>query len=165
MRKLDNISQFTTDIGYVPVAANIPEDTLSRIEAFQMPQTISFKELAAVQRDDKELTQLSQSTEPTSLQLKKVRILSTDVELHCEESEKGVCPYIPASFGEMVLQSTRNLAHTGAAVTAGVVAKRYMRPNIKKKDCRRWAQHVSDARKLKLIVTLGHQPETWREAG
>ncbi|GFT13479.1 transposon Tf2-9 polyprotein [Trichonephila clavipes] len=49
LRHLDFISQFTTNIRYVPGIDNVPADAFSRISAIMTPSTIDYEEFAQIQ--------------------------------------------------------------------------------------------------------------------
>ncbi|GFT74767.1 integrase catalytic domain-containing protein [Nephila pilipes] len=67
--QLDFISQFKTNICYLPGNENITVDSLSRIDSIEMPNSINYDEIAISQESDLELQKLI--TNPQGLQLKK----------------------------------------------------------------------------------------------
>jgi hypothetical protein len=69
-RHLDFISQFTTDIRYVPGKQNIVADTLSHVDS--LSETIDYTAFAISQQGDDELKKYEK--ENTGLQLKQVQL-------------------------------------------------------------------------------------------
>ncbi|GFU40681.1 retrovirus-related Pol polyprotein from transposon 17.6 [Nephila pilipes] len=69
-RQLDFISQFTTNICYLPGNENVTADSLSRIASIEMPNPINYDEIAKSQESDLKLQNLISN--PQGLQLKKI---------------------------------------------------------------------------------------------
>ena len=87
VRHLDYISQFTTDIQHISGHNNLVADALSRIELnaiTSQPPVIDFTQLAAAQKEDSQLQQLTQDN--SSLSLKSMPAPTTDVMLLCDVS-------------------------------------------------------------------------------
>ena len=87
--QLDFISQFTTDIRHISGQDNIVADTLSRLEV--ITTSVTHDVLGAAQVDDDELRTLLVSN--TALQLTKILIPGTSVELYCDISSGKPGPY------------------------------------------------------------------------
>ncbi|GFT54434.1 gag-pol polyprotein [Nephila pilipes] len=76
-RQLDFISQFTTNICYLPGNENITVDSLSRIAYIEMPNNINYDEIAKSQESDLEFKNLISN--PQGLQLKKIVMPNSDI--------------------------------------------------------------------------------------
>jgi len=142
---LDFISQFTTDIRHISGQENIVADTLSRVEAITVP--VTHDALAAAQADDEELRALLVST--TALQLEKILIPGTSVELYCDTSSGKQRPYIPAPLRRQIFNSLHSLSHPGIKATAKLVSQRFVWPAIQK-DCRTWARACQPCQRSKV---------------
>ena len=153
---LDFIAQFTTDIRHISGQDNIVADTLSRVEVITAPVTLEA--LAAAQADDEELRELLVST--TALQLEKVLIPGTSVELYCDTSSK-TRPYVPSPLRRQIFNSLHSLSHPGIKATAKLVSQRFVWPAIQK-DCRTWARACQPCQRSKVsrhtITPVGNFP-------
>ena len=132
---LDFISQFTTDIRHISSQDNIVADALSRVEAISAPG--KHNALATAQEKDDELRSLLVST--TALQLEKLLIPSTSVELYCDTSSGKPRPYIPSPLRHQIFNSRHSLSHPGIKASAKLVSQRFVWPAMQK-DCHTWAQ-------------------------
>ena len=149
MNQLTFISQFTTDIQYVPGSANVVADAFSRVEAVSLPKTVDLHTLAEAQKEDAELTELLKpSKDQQSLKLQLVPIPGSDVQLHCETSFKPR-PYVPADFRRQVFDSLHGLSHPGIKASAQLVSSRFVWPNVQK-DCRTWARSCVACQRAKV---------------
>ena len=142
---LDFISQFTTDIRHISGQENIVADTLSRVEVITAP--VSHDALAAAQVDDEELRTLLVST--TALQLTKILIPGTSVELYCDTSSGKPRPYVPSPLRRQIFNSLHSLSHPGIKATAKLVSQRFVWPAIQK-DCRTWARACQPCQRSKV---------------
>jgi cleavage and polyadenylation specificity factor subunit 1 len=131
---LDFISQFTTDIRHISGQDNDVADTLSRVEV--VTTLVSHDALAAAQEDD-ELRTLLGST--TALQLTKILIPGTSVELYCDTSSGKPRPYVPSPLRRQIFNSLHSISHPGIKATAKLISQRFVWPAIQK-DCRTWAR-------------------------
>jgi cleavage and polyadenylation specificity factor subunit 1 len=111
---LDFMSQFMTDIHHIPGQDNVVADALSRVEA--VTATVTHDALAAAQEGDQELQSLLVSD--TALQLDKLLIPGTTVELYCDTSSGKPRPYVPPSLRHQVSHSLHSLRHPGIRATA-----------------------------------------------
>jgi len=102
-RQLDLIAQFTTEIVHLAGGENTVADTLSRIDAINLPVIVTTEELAEHQANDEELQQL-RGTE-TSLELKELTILGSELPLFCDCSGGTIRPYVPGSLRVFSTQS------------------------------------------------------------
>ena len=111
---LDYISQFTTDIRHISGQENIVADAMSRVEAITAPVTHVL--LAAAQADDKELRTLLASN--TALQLTKIPIPGTSVELYCDTSSGKPRPFVPPRLRLQIFNSLHSVCHPGNRASA-----------------------------------------------
>ena len=137
---LDFIAQFNTDLRHISGQDNIVADTLSRVEVINA--SVTHEALAAAQADDKELRELLVST--TSLQLEKIFIPGTSVELYCNTSSGKPRPYVPSNLRRQIFNSLHSLSYPGIKATAKLVSQRFEWPDIQK-DCRPWPEVANPA--------------------
>lgn len=78
LRQLEYITQFTTNIRYLPGSQNVPADALSRVASIDVADTVPYEELAAEQERD-------EAPDP-SLQLQKAVIPGTKIKVYCDVS-------------------------------------------------------------------------------
>jgi cleavage and polyadenylation specificity factor subunit 1 len=131
---LDFISQFTTDIRHISGQDNIVANALSRVEVITAPVTHDV--LAAAQADDDKLQ--TRLVSGTALQLEKIPVPGTSVELYCDTSAGKPRPYIPSPLHRQIFDSLHSLSHPGIKATAKLVSQRFVWPAIQK-DFRTWA--------------------------
>jgi len=147
--QLDFISHFTTDIRHIYGQDSIVADTLSRVEIIT---SVTDDALAAAQIYDDELRTLLVSN--TALQLTKILIPGTSVELYCDISSGKPRPYVPSPLRRQVFSSLHSLSHPGTKATAKLVAQRFVWPSIQK-DCRtraRASQHCQLSKVSRHII-------------
>ena len=131
---LDFVSQFTTDICHISGQDNIVASALSRVKVITMP--VTHDALAATQADDDELRTLLVNS--TMLQLKKILIPGTTVELYCDTSCGKPRPYVPSPLHSQVFNSLHSLSHPGIKAMVKLVSQHFVWPAIQK-DCHTWA--------------------------
>jgi hypothetical protein len=132
---LDFVSQFTTDIRHISGQDNVVADALSRVEVITAP--VKHEALAAAQENDDELRTLLVST--TALQLERILIPGTSVELYFDTSSGKPRPYVPSPLRRQIFNSLHSLSHPWIKATAKLVSQRFVWPAIQK-DCRTWAR-------------------------
>ncbi|KAJ8713199.1 hypothetical protein PYW07_013569 [Mythimna separata] len=125
-RQLLLISEFTTDIRHVSGKQNIVADTLSRIETISCPSSINFEDIASAQRKDSNIEQLLQE----NINLKKIIIPNTNIELYCETSTPYIRPYIPEEHRQEVFNSVHNISHPGTRTTRKLITQKYFWPSM-----------------------------------
>ena len=154
---LDFVSQFTTNIRHIPGQDNVVADALSRVETISAP--VAHDALAAAQKGDEELQTLLVSD--TALQLDKVLIPGTTVELYCDTSSGKPRPYVPLPLRRQVFQSLHSLSHPGIKATAKLVSQRFVWPAMQK-DCRTWARACQPCQRSKVsrhtVTPVGNFP-------
>ncbi|GFT73857.1 retrovirus-related Pol polyprotein from transposon 17.6 [Nephila pilipes] len=119
-RQLDFISQFTTNICYLPGNENVTVDSLSRIASIEMPNHINYDEIAKSQESDLELQNLINN--PQRLQLKKIVMPNSNIPLFCDLSTGTARPYIPKEYRQRIFSQLHNMSHP-----AGVLQRSLLR--------------------------------------
>ncbi|XP_043262477.1 uncharacterized protein LOC122403181 [Colletes gigas] len=113
VRMLSYISQFTTQIEFLPGVDNIVADSMSRIESIRLPTDIELCELAQAQENDDELERIR---DEVNHPLKLVRLMwgPAHTRLYCEQSGETVRPYIPSALRKKVFHLFHALSHPSA---------------------------------------------------
>jgi hypothetical protein len=146
-RHLDFISQFTTDVRYVPGPENIPADTLSRIGSISSAG--DFRALSMVQENDAELQEFLRPDANTGLRLEKITIPGTNLTLYCDTTTGEPRPFVTPTLRRPVFNSLHNLSHPGIRATTKLVTDRFVWPNIKR-DCRQWTRTCTQCQRTKI---------------
>ncbi|KMQ86146.1 pol polyprotein [Lasius niger] len=146
LRQLEYLSQFVKDIKHVAGPENVVADTLSRLEAIEMPVIVSTEELAQEQRTDPELQTLLRGQ--TTLNLKPLRLDDSDTQIYCEVTDK-IRIYVPQSLRQKVFNTVHNLAHPGAKSTRKTVTQRFVWPSINK-DIAEWVRTCLKCQRAKI---------------
>ena len=151
LRHLDYIGQHTVDIRHIPGKENVVADTLSRLDSITMPSSVDYNLLANEQENDGELKSLIQSQE-TSLQLKRLKIPGSEVEIFCDVSSKNIRPFITSSFRKNIFNNLHGLSHPGIAATVELLKSRFVWPSISK-DAREWTRSCIVCKKMDASYT------------
>mgnify|MGYP004574948059 CR=1 FL=1 len=131
--QLDYISQFSTDIQYIPGTENNIADFLSRIQSISTPHKIDFEALSKAQDDDEELkTFLDSGTKNNTLVLKKFVIPESKTSVFCDVAYDKVRPYVPAPLRMHVTATMHSLAHPGIKATQKLMSQHYVWPGMSK---------------------------------
>lgn len=144
-RYLDFISQFTTDIRYIPGADNVVADALSRVE--EVTSTIDFQALARSQEEDAELQDLLRNG--SALRLEKIPSSQSTTPVYCDTSQPSPRPYITPEFRQQVFNTLHSLHHPGSSATVRLVTQRFVWPGIRR-DCREWSRQCLQCQRCKV---------------
>ena len=149
VRHLQFVSEFTTDIRYVPGLSNPVADALSRITSLFRPiDRIDLQALAAAQRQDDELTALRSSSN-TSLSLEEQPCPTADTMVVVDTSTGTSRPYVPQSFRRIVFDNLHSLSHPGIRATQKLIGSRYVWPSMRR-DLRDWTRTCSSCQRTKI---------------
>ena len=91
----------------------------------------------------------------TALQLTKILIPGTSVEMYCDISSGKPRPYVPSPLRRQVFSFLHSLSHPGTKATAKLVSQQLVWPAIQK-DCHTWArdcQHCQRSKVSRHIIT------------
>ena len=147
IRHLDYISQFTSDIQYIPGEKNLVADALSRTSLLSLTSSTLSHELIAEQQK-KDVT-LQQVQSDTSLQLVELPVPFSDEKYFCDTTNGKTRPYIPPVLRKMVFQHLHDLSHPGKRATTNLICDRFVWPNMKT-DIRSWTQFCLTCQKHKI---------------
>lgn len=147
IRHLDFLGQFTTDIRHIPGKENVVADTLSRIEAVHVNNTIDFEELSRQQINDEEIKSILESN--SNLQLKTFVLPNTNFSIYCDISTGVVRPFITKELRKTAFESIHNLCHANSKKTTKLVTEKFVWPGIKR-DCHLWAKACIACQKSKI---------------
>ena len=147
-RRLDFISQFTTDIRHIHGKQNPVADALSRVDihALSIPTMIDVNLLAEAQHNDPELTSLHASS---SLHLQDFPLPFSSGTILCDVTTSTPRPYIPSSLHPAVFASLHNLSHPGIRATQKLLTERFVWPGINK-DVHQWTRSCTHCQKAKV---------------
>lgn len=159
LRRLQFISQFTTDVRHITGEHNVVADALSRIAALSatpthsatlsaISATINFAALALAQQNDPEIAQYKLPN--SSLKLKECQAPNSDVMVWCDTSMEKHRPFLPAAFRKQAFDQVHNLSHPGMRSSARLVSARFVWPGLKK-DCVKWARTCLNCQASKVI--------------
>ncbi len=149
LRQLDFVSQYTTDIQYVPGPENPVADALSRLEVESISTTapLDFEAMARAQETDADVQRLRQST--SNLVLEKRPLLSSPGEIWCDTSTGFARPVVPQPMRKAVFEAIHNQSHPGAKATSKLLTARYVWPNVRK-DVRQWCKVCMECQRSKI---------------
>ncbi len=153
-RHLDFIAQFTSDLRHVKGTANIPADTLSRIETNALLDgsphvAIDFKDMAAAQATDEDIIRLQSVPTSSSLQLEARPLPMSDSTILCDTSTGVARPVVPKDYRRTVFNSLHNLSHPSIRATQRLLTARFVWPSIKA-DARKWTRTCLQCQKSKV---------------
>jgi cleavage and polyadenylation specificity factor subunit 1 len=146
IRQLEYISQFTSDIRFIPGRQNVVADTLSRISELDF-KVLDYEALAADQLVDRELQSLKGSD--SGLDLKLMVLPSCPKPVLCDVSTGVVRPYVTEQFRRQVFNSLHSLSHPGVKATQKMVKQRFVWKNILR-DCASWCRSCIQCQKSKV---------------
>lgn len=134
VRHLELISQFTTDIRFLPGTKNVVADALSRIHSINMCSSVDYDKIAQDQSSDVELQNLLKE-QATGLTLKHVTVPSCKNKLCCDVTENSIRPYIPKDWRKRIFDEIHNIAHPGIKATLRLLQARFVWPGMRKDTC------------------------------
>ncbi|KMQ86215.1 gag-pol polyprotein [Lasius niger] len=146
LRQLSFISQFVNHMEHIAGQDNVAADTLSRIEAIDMPVIVSTQEIAQEQRNDAELQILLQGH--SALTLKKLRLDDSKTTIYCDVTSQ-IRIYIPVSLRRRVIETFHNTSHPGIKATRKTIAQRFIWPSINK-DVADWVRTCLPCQRAKI---------------
>lgn len=153
-RQLDFISQFNTAIIHISGEDNAVADTLSRVEAINMPSILDATTIASEQQKDAELGQLATQT---ALNLQKVTIDGQSIQ--CDISDGLVRPYLPTPLRRRAFNLVHNLSHPSGRVSSKMLRAKYVWPGIRK-DAIQWARQCIPCQQAKVHRHTHSTPRT-----
>jgi len=116
------VSQYSTDIRHTSGEDNVVADALSRVEVITSP--VTHEGFAADQENDDELRTLLVST--TAIQLERILILGTSLELYCDISSGKSRPHVPTPLRRPIFNSLYSLSKPGINATANLVCQSFV---------------------------------------
>ena len=149
VRHLQFISEFTTDIRYVPGIANDAADALSRatINLVNNPDMVTLADIAAAQADDAEL-RLLRTDGTSALCLSRQPCSTTEHDLIVDTSTGSARPFVPAVLRRRVFRMLHGLSHPGIRATQRLISARFVWPSMQR-DIRQWTRACSTCQRAK----------------
>ena len=124
---------------------NVVADTLSRVDSISAP--VSHITLADAQEKDEELKKCLLCD--SFMQLDKILVPGTSVELYCDTAHNRPRPFVPSTLRRQVFDSLHSLSHPSIKATAKLISQRFVWPSIQK-DCRPWAKACLSCQRSKV---------------
>ena len=150
IRHLSFISEFTTDLRYLPGKSNSAADALSRnapvVAAVAPLPDIDFQLLAKAQAEDVETD--AYRTAVTGLQLEECP-LEGGGTLLCDVSTGRPRPLVPAAWRKRVFDAVHGMSHPGVRATRRMVAERFVWHTVNK-DAAAWARSCVHCQRAKI---------------
>lgn len=145
-RHLDFISQFTTQIVYLPGTENVVADAFSRIDQIDMPVIVTTQQLQEAQANDAEPQQILESNSTLKLQQ-----LVTDDQgtIYCDVSAGNIRPYVPLTLRQAIFNAEHGLSHPGGRATCQAIRQRFVWPGMKK-NILQWARTCIPCQRAKI---------------
>ncbi|GBN33744.1 Transposon Ty3-G Gag-Pol polyprotein [Araneus ventricosus] len=148
LRQLDFISQFTTDIRYVPGKENVVADSLSRVCEIQFSSLADLKLWESSQNSDPELKGILEGKIKISGDLVKVQMPDSEISLYCNVNSESNRFYVPGELRRKIFDNLHNMSHPGIRATKALIASRYCWPN-QNKDITNWCRACIPCQKSK----------------
>ena len=150
LRHLDFISQYSTDIMYVPGVKNVVADALSRIEIDTVTKHpfLDFKKFFEAQKHDPEVQKLLKSNN-SSLRLEFKPCQYSADDIICDTSTGSFRPFVPNSFRKLIFDHLHSLSHPGIAATSKLICARYVWPKMKR-QIKEWVQACEACQRSKV---------------
>ena len=158
-RYLDFIGQYTTHIEYIRGKNNIIADSLSRIEALDLPVLVSTDEIALEQERDQELQDILK--EPTALNkwnLQRIHVDGTNMQIYCDKYNNSIRPYIPLALRRRIFNAVHNLSHPSGRNTRRTICKSFVWPHMKKQIAE-WARTCLACQRSKIQRHIRKDPK------
>lgn len=105
-RQLDLIDQYSTNIGYIKDADNVPADSLSRVQTISIPDSLDFKPISVERNTDPHLKKLFESDSGPTIQ--PITLPDSDVQLYGDTSTGKIRSYVPTEFRRFVFNKFRS---------------------------------------------------------
>ncbi|GBM74464.1 Transposon Ty3-G Gag-Pol polyprotein [Araneus ventricosus] len=148
LRQLDFISQFTTDIRYVPGKENVVADSLSRVCEIQFSSLADLKLWESSQNSDPELRGILEGKIKFSGDLVKVQMPDSEISLYCNVNSESNRFYVPGELRRKIFDNLHSMSHPGIRATKALIASRYCWPN-QNKDITNWCRACIPGQKSK----------------
>ncbi|GBN07811.1 Transposon Tf2-11 polyprotein [Araneus ventricosus] len=132
LRQLDFISQFITDIKYLPGKGNVVADTLSRICEIQFSSLYDLELWANLQETDEELRSILEGNAKFSGNSVKVLMPDVATSLYTDNSTGISRFYVPLQLRRRVFDELHGLSHPGIRGTKQLVGSKYIWPDMNK---------------------------------
>jgi transposase InsO family protein len=160
IRHLDFISQYTTDIRFIPGEANVVSDALSRLDVNSMftSAKLDLDDIAKAQRAD---TSFQHSLNETTLKLSSLPTPFGTELLLCDLSSGTPRPVIPPTHRFKIFEHFHSLSHPSVRNTRKMIAARFVWPGMQK-DVGIWAKQCLSCQRSKVwrhtITSPGNFP-------
>jgi cleavage and polyadenylation specificity factor subunit 1 len=150
---LDFISQFTSDIQYIPGKDNVVADYLSRPTENEISTSrmvpIDLKLVEQLQQNDEELKDLLASVTDASSKYKLHKFSFPEHELYFETSTNRNRLYIPEQLRRKLFDNLHGISHPSIRATRKLIASRYFWSNLNK-DCNNWSKTCISCQRSKV---------------
>ena len=157
-RHLCFVSEFTTDVRYVPGADNVVADALSRAPVEEpraiknmesvVTAVIDYAEMARQQAIDTDVQRLIADSDSAS-QLVRCKLPDTHAQLVVDMSTGKPYPLLPVAWTRKVFDINHGLAHAGARAMKRMICDRFVWMGMAR-DIRHWARNCMACQRAKV---------------
>lgn len=123
-RQLSYISEFTTDIRYVPGKDNPVADTLSRATITNVQLGVDYIDLAKAQQEDPEVQACH--TQASKLQLEEVPFGPGNTTVLCDMSTGVARPVVPMIWRRRIFDLIHGLSHPSIRTTRKLITSKFI---------------------------------------
>lgn len=158
IRHLDNVLQFTSDIGYIRGADNTVTDTLSQANINELREgPLSQNQIAASQESD---TTLPNVFANSSLGLKEFSLPFNNKTFLCDVTLYHPRPYIPPVLRRQVFEYLHRLSHPSKCTTLKLIADHFVWPRMNT-NIRDWVSIGLECQRCKVYHPTKSPPGTF----
>ena len=117
------MSQFTTDICYVKGCDNAQADALSPQHQCCVFYILDYAVVAA---DQVGYTELQQMKDNVALEIKKIQVPGTTLQLYADVSTSNVRPYLPVQHRYAMFRQLHDISHPGIRASQQLMMSRFI---------------------------------------
>ena len=137
-RQIEFISQFSTKIKHVSGESNIVADAMSRIEAVELQQPISLKDIAEALEQDSDSQELRKNSSE-KCEVRDVFFPNENVSVLCVKMLGKQRIIVPKKYRRAVFDQLHGIHHPAGRPTIKLISNSYYWPNMQS-EIRKWCR-------------------------